>query len=212
MPQLQDVEPAPYPPAPWQFTGQMWTGLFRSSAPRPLPAGLKHVLDPHLFLVAVVRYLDGPLHYDELFFATPAWLGMRPGIHVDEMWVDSVSSLWGGRRIWGLPKNVAQFSWQGSTLSVSDSIGQIAKIELNLDPSSLPWLWFSPPEFGYRDQTWLYFWSSIWGRLDLAPMKIIEWSDRYPLLAREKSILSVGAKPFRMNIPAPAVIQPSGQG
>jgi hypothetical protein len=207
---LQEIEQVSYPPAPWHFTGQAWIGLFRSAVSRPLPDGLKHILDPHLFIVSVVRYLDGTLRYDELFFSTPAWFGIRPGLHVDEIWVDNRSSLWGGRRIWGLPKKLAHFTWDDSTLSVADDLGPIAKIALDLHPAHFPWLWVTSPAFGHREHSWFYFWSSIWGRFDLSAMQIDTWSDRYPRLACKKPIFSFGAKPFRIRISAPSLVTTEG--
>lgn len=204
---LQDVDEVPYPPAPWDFTGQMWTGLFRSTIPRPLPDELKHLLDPHLFIVGVVRYLDGTLRYDELLFGTLAWLGARPGIHIDNMWVNDQTSLWGGRKIWGLPKNLANFTWDGPTVQVSDEQGLIAKISVDLRPARLPWMLIKPPEFGRLDSFWVYFAASIWARLDNTRMQIVEWPGRYAALQNDKSILSFGAKPFKMKISSPKILE-----
>lgn len=203
---MYSVEQTPYPPAPWQCTGPMWFGLFRSSLPRILPNGLKPILDPHLFLVAIVRYLEGTLCYDELFFSTPAWFGMYPGLHVDEIWVDSRTSLWGGRRIWGLPKKLAQFTWQDSTLVVNDHLGLIGKIALNQHPGRLPWLWVTAPIFGYQDHHWLSFWPRIWGWFDVSAMQILAWSNRYPALASEKSIVGLRGKHFHITTPAPKIV------
>ena len=132
MSHLQDVEEVPYPPAPWKCSGQMWTGIFKSDIPRTLPGGFKHFLDPHLFIVSLIRYLDGTLRYDELLFSTLARLGPRPGIHVDDIWVNERASLWGGCRIWGLPKNLAEFGWDGSTVQITDEHGLIAKISVDM--------------------------------------------------------------------------------
>lgn len=205
---LQNVEEVPYPPAPWKCSGQMWTGLFRSNIPRQLPDGLKHLLDPHFFIVSLIRYLEGTLHYDEILFATPARLGVRLGIHVDDIWVNDLASLWGGRRIWGLPKNLADFTWKDSTVQISDEQGLIAKISVDMNPAPLPWMWLPTPGFGHLDQSLTYFFGSMWARLGGAGMQIVEWPIRFAALQVNKPVVGVAAKPFvNMQVPLPVILR-----
>src|SRR5690348_12427980 len=121
MSHIEDIEEVPFPPPPWKCSGQMWTGIFKSTIPRQLPAGFKPVLNPHLFVISLIRYLDGTLRYDELIFGTLAMRGRRYGIHVDEIWVNDTASIWGGRRTWGLPKNPATFTWKVGSARITDS-------------------------------------------------------------------------------------------
>jgi hypothetical protein len=175
----------------------MWTGLFKSKIHRPLPDGLKHLLDPHFFIVSVIRYLEGTLRYDEILFGTLARLGARPGIHVDDIWVNDLASLWGGRRIWGLPKNLADFAWQDSTVTISGTKGLITKISVDMRPARLPWMWMLAPGFGHLDGSLIHFVGKLWARLDAGGMQIIQWPARFPALESNKPVLSFGAKPFR---------------
>ncbi len=201
---LQDVEEVPYPPAPWKCSGQMWTGLFKSNIPRQLPGELKHLLDPHLFIVSLIRYLDGTLRYDEILFGTLARQGHRLGIYVDDIWVNDLASLWGGRRIWGLPKNLADFAWDGSTVRMSDEQGLIAKISVDLRPARLPWMWVPAPGFGHLNQSLLYYLGGMCARLGASGMQIIEWPARFPAMQNSKPMISFGARPFvDMQVPLP---------
>ena len=209
MSHLQNVEEVPYPPAPWKCSGQMWTGIFKSHVARQLPGELKHLLDPHLFVVSLIRYLDGTLRYDELLFGTPARLGLRLGIHVDDIWVNDRASLWGGRRIWGLPKNLADFNWDVSTVQITDEHGLIAKIFVDIFPARLPFIWMPAPGFGRLDERWTYYVGSLWARLGKAGMQILEWPARFAVLQNNKPTLSFGAKPFvEMQVPSPKILRP----
>jgi hypothetical protein len=106
-----------YPPEPWYLGGSLQISVFlvpSSSMPagfdlpngrRPLRVGGRVVVG-----VAAVRYLPGGvLEYDELLVAVPS-LG-RGGFRVTipQIWVDSPASVRGGRELWGIPKQLAQF-------------------------------------------------------------------------------------------------------
>jgi Acetoacetate decarboxylase (ADC) len=207
MSHLQEIEEVPYPPAPWKCSGQMWTGIFKSHVPRPLPGEFKHLLAPHLFVVSLIRYLDGTLRYDELLFSTPARLGARLGTYVTDIWVNDLASLWGGRRIWGLPKNLANFNWDGSIVQITDDHGLIAKISVDMRPARLPLIWMPAPGFGRLGQAWTYYVGSLWAHLGKAGMQIVEWPARFAALQNNKPTFSFGAKPFvEMQVPSPKIL------
>ncbi len=82
----------------------MWLSLFpvRSSGTSDRPAGL--------YGVAFVDYQDGGvLRYRELLVARLVRDGSTPRVHVTDMWVDSVTSRDGGRSLWAMPKDLADF-------------------------------------------------------------------------------------------------------
>jgi hypothetical protein len=186
----------------------MWTGLFKSSIPRPLPGELKHLLEPHLFVVSMIRYLEGTLTYDELLFATLARQGSQLGLHVDDIWVDDLASLWGGRRIWGLPKNLAKFTWDGSTVQAVDALGSIATLSLDTRPAALPSIPLLTPGFGHLDGALLHYVGNMWARPGSAGMQIVEWPSRFPALQSNKPIFSVGFKPFvNMQVSLPKTLK-----
>lgn len=209
MSHLQDIEEVPYPPAPWKCSGKMWGGFFKSETPRALPDGFKHILDPHTFIVAVIRYMDGTLRYDELLFATPARFGLRMGAYISDIWVDDRASVWGGRRIWGLPKNLANFNWNESVVEITDDYGLIAKISVDQRPSRSPLLWMPVPGFGHLDQGWTYYIGSLWGYFGKSGMQIGEWSAaRFDGLQSKTPMISVGVSPFNeLQVPAPRILR-----
>jgi hypothetical protein len=206
---LQSVEEAPYPPAPWDAKGQLWMGFFKTDTPVQLPAGLKYLLDPHSLLVTVVRYLEGTLCYDELAFGTLARMGSRVGICTDCIWVTDLASLWGGRRIWGVPKNLAKFAWSDSTVRVTDEQGLIATIKVDMSPAKSPWVWMPSPAIGQLESgAWVYAVGGLWALFGGANMQVEEWSTRFGYQLGNKPALSFGAKPFRLHLPAAKVISP----
>ncbi len=210
MSHLQEIEEVPYPSAPWKCSGEMWSGFFKSEVPRRLPADFKHILDPHIFIVTLIRYLDGTLRYDELLFSTPAWLGARPGMYVNDIWVDDRASVWGGRRIWGLPKNLADFNWNESGVEISDDHGLITKITVDRSPSRIPLMWLPIPGFGHLDQGWTYYIGSLWAHFGKSGMKITEWSSaRFDDLQSSTPMFGIGARPFNeIQVPSPKILKP----
>ncbi len=103
-----------YPPAPWQLAGELTLipiGV-RADATRRFrtPGRLRVVAGRTLGGVMLVNYRAGTLTYNELIvFSGLATDGSRPGFVVSHIYVDSEPSLRGGREIWGLPKELAQF-------------------------------------------------------------------------------------------------------
>lgn len=204
---LQNVEETSYPAPPWNMKGQLWLGLFKTDMPVQLPAGLKRVLDSCSLLVILVRYLEGTLRYDELAFGTLARLGTRLGLYVDYIWVTDLASVWGGRHIWKLPKNLAEFSWQDSIVRVTDGCGPIATVQVDRSPANWPWVWVPTPGIGQIDnRAWVFTVGSLWGRLGGAGMQIDDWSARFGYRPHHRPAFSVAAKPFRLHIPAAKVI------
>lgn len=197
-----ELEEVAYPPAPWEMTGQLWMGGFRLDTPIPLPDGLKAV-DARLGLLTLVRYQSGTLQYDELVIGALVRKGWRIGIWVHYIWVDSLPSVWGGRRIWGLPKDMAEFNWNGNTVSVSDRDGAIASLEVDMSESRLPSIWIPAPGFGQLDGDWIFTNASMWMSFATAGMRLKDWSPRFPYRPKqEKPVFAMAGKPFRLKVPA----------
>lgn len=207
---LQQLEEIPYPPPPWKMKGQLWMGYFKSDAPVQLPTGLHHLFDPRSLIVTIVRYQEGTLQYDELVLGTLVRLGGRVGIYVDYIWVTSLASVWGGRRIWGLPKNMAEFSWQDSTVRVTDDQGLIATIRVDAAPAGLPWSWLPIPMPGVgqlENNQWVFTIGQLWGRFGRAGMHIEEWAPaRFGYHPSHQPAFGFAAKPFRMQVPAAKIL------
>ncbi|MEV7694047.1 acetoacetate decarboxylase family protein [Microbacterium sp. NPDC089189] len=120
----------PYPPEPWYLGGSLLVSVFLvpPTALPPtfaLPAGRRPVTVGGRISVGVaaVRYVPGGvLQYDELLVAVPS-LG-RGGIRVTipQIWVDSDTSRRGGRELWGIPKELADFDRAGDAPRVTASM------------------------------------------------------------------------------------------
>jgi hypothetical protein len=205
--QNRELAEVPYPPAPWRSTGQLWMGLFKTDVPVQLPDGLGHLLNPRWLVVALVRYLEGTLRYDELAVGPLARRGAHIGVFTDHIWVNDLASLWGGRRIWGIPKEMADFAWDGDTIRVTDAAGPIATLTVDRRASRLPWIWMPVPGIGCLDGQWVLTVGRVKARLGKAGMRLHEWSPRFPYRLEEKPAFSFATRPFRMTVPPPKLLR-----
>jgi len=127
---------AKYPDPPWLMHGR---GLFIPCAVRAadlvLPEGLEPVekFGRTLGVLAYIEYLPpSPLAYHELIWM-PAWVrgkgeragkdGRRKAQYVARMYVDNDDTLEAGRVLWRLPKTLATFDDQGSSVRVEADDG-----------------------------------------------------------------------------------------
>ncbi|MEU8240032.1 acetoacetate decarboxylase family protein [Actinoplanes missouriensis] len=129
-----------YPPEPWHLRGQMYLSLFlvpRGKLPQ-LPPVLRDTVRPITVggRVAVgaawVSYEPGGvLHYRELLSALLVHERGRPRVSITDIWVDSVASREGGRRLWGIPKEMAELQLDADTEPLVDASASVA-------PASIP--------------------------------------------------------------------------
>ncbi|HEX2171036.1 MAG TPA: acetoacetate decarboxylase family protein [Dehalococcoidia bacterium] len=198
-----DTPEIPFPPPPWRLSGELWAGLFQTDRPVPVPPELRHLIGPRWLVIVLARYLGGTLHYDELAFGVFARRGVRVGLYVDHLWVNNPASLWGGRRIWGLPKERAEFDWSGSTVRVGDSVGTIASLRLESRVTGHVPMWLPAAGFGQLDGRWAITLMGLRARLRPARWDLGEWSDRFPYRAVGAPVLGLAGAPMRLLIPAP---------
>jgi len=116
-----------YPPEPWDLTGvghiTLWRLPVRSLPALPASATPLAVRGTALVATAFVSYDDrGLMAYDELLAGVLVRLGRRVGLSITDIWVDSESSLRGGRALWGIPKEMADFG----PLTAETATGPIA--------------------------------------------------------------------------------------
>ncbi len=183
--------------------GAGWAGLFVADRPLSLPPGLQHLLPSRSIVIALLRYLEGTLRYDELIIGSLLRHGFQAGLHVQHIWVNDTQSLQGGRQIWGLPKELATFSWAGSTVQVADSAGSIVTLSIDPRTALLPRLPLPLPFFGYLDNGWVYTIARASARFGHAGMRLSSWSERFPYRVGTAPLLSVAMKPFHLSVPAP---------
>jgi hypothetical protein len=206
--ELADLAETPYPPAPWHATSQYWAGLFRADRPATLPSGLRPLLGRRARVISVVRYLPGStLTYDELIVAAPALLGWRPALYIDHIWVDSTASLWGGRRIWGLPKNLAKFDWSASGVSVADSAGPIMTLALDRSPARGPNLPFATASIGRVGEHWAWAAFPMLARFGRAGMRLSAMSERFGFRLDARPSLALASRACAVTFAAPRLLR-----
>ncbi|BBH71390.1 acetoacetate decarboxylase [Actinoplanes sp. OR16] len=119
-----------YPPEPWHLRGQMYLSVFL--VPRRRLPQLPPVLDAAVRPITIagrvavgaawVHYEPGGvLHYRELLSAVLVHERGRPRVSITDIWVDSVASREGGRRLWGIPKELAEFTIDAETEPLVDA-------------------------------------------------------------------------------------------
>lgn len=122
-----------YPPSPWQLRGQLYASAFLVPA-----RDLDVTLPPRWSVVrlggkAVVAAIwvdyqpGGVLSYRELMTTVLIRSGARVLPSITHIWVDSPASRDGGRELWGIPKELAEFSFSGAGFTARGDAGPIAR-------------------------------------------------------------------------------------
>lgn len=129
-----------YPPEPWQLRGQLHAAALLvplAELPRALyrelPPGWRPVRVAGRVVVGVawVSYEPGGvLSYREVMATVLVRRGLRVLPHVFAIWVDSEASRDGGRALWGIPKELAEFEFTGDTFTARTAHQPIATARL----------------------------------------------------------------------------------
>lgn len=112
---------AGYPPQPWHLAGQLYLSLWAVPTGRlggRLPPGARPVGFGRFALIGIawVRYqAGGVLQYNELVEAVLVRQGWRARLTVTSIWVDDVAARDGGRALWAIPKELADFDFTPAT-------------------------------------------------------------------------------------------------
>lgn len=166
-----------YPPAPWKANGfvvQTLRLIDVEDARYFVPSELDIVsVLPGKTLGAVYFADYGPgsaLEYNELI-VSPALVryGSTFRFWISHIYVDNSDSLAGGREIWGLPKEMAHFTWSPDRRMVEAQ--QSGRILCRLHSNPPRWLLPMPlvlPTFSIQEDDLLSFKASLRGRLGLA--------------------------------------------
>ncbi|MFR9728161.1 acetoacetate decarboxylase family protein [Saccharopolyspora sp. MS10] len=109
-----------YPPEPWRLRGSLHLTLWRIPE-GDLPA--TPVRTPPLLVggsgfVGTAWVVYGPgsvLEYEELLAAVLVRDRRSPRAHISHIWVNSAPSQRGGRELWGIPKERAEFQVRSDT-------------------------------------------------------------------------------------------------
>jgi hypothetical protein len=142
-------QPATYPAEPWRLCGELHAAALLApldEVPLDPPPGWTPVrLAGRAVLgLAWVDYRpDGVLTYRELLVVTLVRRGVRVLPHIVAIWVDSPASRDGGRELWGIPKQLADFLFAPSAtgpvdVAARDGAGPIAAGKVHVR-RRLPW-------------------------------------------------------------------------
>lgn len=114
-----------YPPEPWYLGGSLLASAFLVDGAHfrgTLPAG-RHPLrigSKIIVAVASASYVPGgALAYEELLVAVPTWGRGGLRVTIPQIWVDSPESKSGGRELWGIPKELADFERSATYASMN---------------------------------------------------------------------------------------------
>ena len=154
-----------YPAPPWRLKGHALAvprlvDLHHARPLMPPELAIVPVLPGKtLGLVYLATYRPGSsLQYHELIVAHALVRNrVRPGFWISHIYVDNPDSTAGGREVWGLPKELAEFTWAAGT--ASSIVVRQGERGLCAVRSGHPyWLPRTPllvPAFGVRDSALL---------------------------------------------------------
>jgi acetoacetate decarboxylase len=165
-----------YPPAPWNLYGNALQSLHLVDLERAkalVPADLEtiSVLPGKTLggLYLSIYDASSTLSYHELIVVAALVRHKRTiGFWISHIYVDHPDSMEGGRNIWGLPKEIADFVWRDREVQVSQGNRPLCRIQYSQVGLPLPLLGkskISSNVFGGLAQDILLFQGDIKGEL-----------------------------------------------
>ena len=137
-----------YPPSPWRLTAHAYVGLYLLPAailPAPHSPATKPIILFGRGLVAVAFFVyeePSPLTYNEVMSTVLVRRGWRPLVSITKIWVDSEASRDGGRALWAIPKEFANFGIHPHSSYVASrgetTIGSLDVHDARTFPVALP--------------------------------------------------------------------------
>jgi hypothetical protein len=172
-----------YPQAPWTLQGYAYQTLQLLECDRVRP-----LIPSELNLVSVFpgktvggvylsKYGAGSvLEYSELIVvAALASYAGKIGGWISHIYVDNVDSVVGGREIWGLPKEMAEFTWTDRSVTVTQGDRLLCRLKYNWQSPGFP-LPFGASSFSSLGSNLLLFptqlkarWSLVGSQLEIPP-------------------------------------------
>lgn len=206
-----------YPSAPWHLKGQgiLTVNSLDIDRVRPLiPAQLNIIpVLPGQTLggVYVAQYSSGStLEYNELIVVSGiVRYSNRVGFWISHIYVDNPDSVAGGREIWGLPKQLAQFNWNFQNQP------QVDIYENDRHLCSLRCQWRSPglqipvgaPAFGMIDGNLLAFQAHGKINLHLSGIDLnIPSASSFAQLNLKQPLISFYGNPLAVTIQHPSMV------
>jgi hypothetical protein len=207
-----------YPPPPWKANG-FALGTIRLIPVEqarlfvPMDVEIVHVVPGRtLAAVCAAYYAPGSaLVYNELI-VSPAVTrrGGTVSAWISHMYVDNADSMVGGREIWGLPKEMAQFRWREDRRGVD--IWRDGQGLCSLHSQRPFWLLPIPviiPAFGVLNDALLSFIVAIVGRIGVAGIHLnVPTNSPFAALRLAENGLALSVRNMRFVARAPRVVAP----
>lgn len=191
-----------YPAEPWDLHGHAYVGAWllpRSLVPAPHSPSTRPVTLFGRGIVGAAFFVyeqPSPLTYNEIMATVLVRQGWRLRVSITHIWVDSPASRDGGRELWAIPKDLADFEVAAHTSYVATGIGSLALRRVRRLPRQLP--------SGFRiaqDQAGSLLVSPVTGRMRLG-VASGRWSfaadGPLAFLAGRKPLVTLAASPFRL--------------
>ncbi len=203
-----------YPQPPWTLKGDAFVTLQLLDIGRVRP-----LIPAELNIVSVLpgktiggvylsKYSSGSvLEYSELIIIAGvlSYEGKFGG-WVSHIYVDNPDSVAGGREVWGLPKELAQFSWEASSVTVSQSGNLLCKFNYQRQSFGLP-LKLSASAFSCKESNLLIFPAFVEANFGLVSSKLeIPTTSPFASLNISQPILTVHSARLKLVVDAPTVV------
>jgi acetoacetate decarboxylase len=205
-----------YPPPPWTLKGDAWQALQLVDIER-----VRSLIPPSVNIVSlfpgktvggigIVRYGAGStMEYNELVVvAALTYYQGQIGAWISHIYVDSPASVAGGREIWGLPKELAHFTWETENEQQKIAVHQEETLLCVLRAGPEFPLWRSPlilPNLRLRpsDQTLLFFQAQVTAHLKFASLDVVVPPESpFADLRIDQPLFGFGGRNFEMAIAA----------
>ena len=203
-----------YPQPPWTLKGDAFVTLQLLDIGR-----VRHLIPAELNIVSVLpgktiggvylsKYSSGSvLEYSELIIIAGvlSYEGKFGG-WVSHIYVDNPDSVAGGRQVWGLPKELAQFSWEASSVTVSQSGNLLCKFNYQRQSFGLP-LKLGAAAFSCKESNLLIFPAFVEANFGLVSSKLeIPTTSPFAWLNISQPILTVHSDRLKLVVDAPTVV------
>ena len=203
-----------YPQAPWTLQGYAFQTLQLLDVDRvrlliPFELNIISVLPGKTLGGVYLSYYGtgSVLKYSELIaIAGFVSYAGKFGGWVSHIYVDNSDSVAGGREIWGLPKELAEFNWQDNRVTVRQ--GNRILCHFNYNQQSFGWKQqLGASSFSTLGSNLLIFPAELEARLGLVSSKLeIPVESPFAKLNIGQPLLTVHAEHMRLKVDAPAVV------
>ncbi len=199
---MTDNSPNTYPPSPWDLTGHNYAGVWllpKRLAPAPHSAATKPITIFGRAIVCAAFFVyeePSPLTYDEIMSTVLVRDGWRIRVSITHIWVNSEASRDGGRALWAIPKDLADFDVAPHTSYAAQGIGSLSLRRVRRLPFPIPARFSSAQD---RDGELVV--TPVAGRIRAGLAKG-RWSfaadGPIGFLAGRKPLLTLAVKPFHL--------------